>query len=181
MPKPTRCARPRRRPPSSPHCRSLPTTRAALRRSDGHQWATAAGSDNIIGENVGLFRYFSYGDAEQCPIANGGNHAGTLGDPYGCDGVWPDIDVAMQRIRLNDIGLSRDYPEIGLHLEPLVPGDMVTLAGFGRQYPCEWAGMLDITRDFYAKMGDALKVCCPCCCCCCCCCCCYLCRRRRRC
>ena len=71
--------------------------------------------------------------------------------------MGPDIDVAMQRIRLNAVGLSRDYPEIGLHLDPLVPGDEVTLVGFGAQYPCEWAGMLDPTKDFYAKMSDALK------------------------
>ena len=116
----------------------------------GARYATSSGSSNIIAENLHLFRYFSFGDTEACPSTNGGNHAGTLDDPYGCDGVWPDIDVAMQHIRLTAEAQTRTYPETGLHLEPIGEhvsplftldgvhqvsrvGEHLQFVGFGRQ------------------------------------------------
>ena len=104
-------------------------------------YATAVGGKNIIAENLGLFRWWTFDDREQCELANAANgHTGGTNDPFGCTGVGPDIDVALQRVRLTSDAAKLDFPEIRLGLDPLRVGDSITLVGFGRQTPCEtWA------------------------------------------
>ena len=80
-------------------------------------YATSDGN-NIIKTNLGLWRQFHFGDSESCPQMNSGvgaSRTGALDDPYACDGLGPDIDLAMQRIRLTTAAQARSYPEIGLH------------------------------------------------------------------
>jgi len=69
-------------------------------------------SSNIIKSNKGLWRYFQFADAESCPLMNAGQHAGGLDNPYGCTGLGPDIDLALQLIELTDDAAARDYPEV---------------------------------------------------------------------
>ena len=118
------------------------------------QYATSD-RQNIIGTNLGLWRHFTFGDSESCPMMNSGEAAartGALDDPYACDGLGPDIDLAMQRIKLTTaVSGSRQFPEIGLHLEPLKVGQEVFLAGFGRQYPCEWNGITNSDKQSFPE------------------------------
>ena len=119
-------------------------------------YATSDGN-NIIKTNLGLWRQFHFGDSESCPQMNSGvgaSRTGALDDPYACDGLGPDIDLAMQRIRLTTAAQARSYPEIGLHFAPLEVGQEVWLAGFGRQYPCDWSG---ITNNQKAAFPEGLK------------------------
>mmetsp|Transcript_49198 Transcript_49198/g.96201 ORF Transcript_49198/g.96201 Transcript_49198/m.96201 type:complete len:323 (+) Transcript_49198:119-1087(+) len=106
--------------------------------------ATSAGGEQIIEENLGLFRHFTFWDPETCPAMNDGvtpPHTGKLNDPYACNGLGPDIDVALQRVRLTAAARTLSFPEIEIGLDPLSPGEALTLVGFGRKFPCDWPGM----------------------------------------
>jgi len=97
---------------------------------------------------------------------NGGvnpKHTGTNpDDPYGCDGLGPDIDVALQRVRLTDEYIQKSppfFPEIKLAFDaPPIPGQSLTLVGFGRKNPCRWDGMTDDEVRWEEDTGDALKI-----------------------
>ena len=121
-------------------------------------YARSDGS-NIIAENLGLWRKFTFGDAETCPLFNKAKHTGKLDDPFGCDGVGPDIDLALQRIRLTPEARARGIPETKLSLDPLTPGQDLLLVGFGRKIPCRWAGMTEAEAQWADGHvgGDALK------------------------
>jgi len=141
-----------------------------LRLANGsvHGYATSTGGDQIIGANLGLFRHFTFWDRETCPIMNGNGgvdpkHTGTNpDDPYGCDGLGPDIDVALQRVRLTDEYIQMSppfFPEIKLSLDaPPTPGQSLTLVGFGRKNPCRWDDMTDDEVRWEEDTGDALKI-----------------------
>ena len=125
-----------------------------------HGYATSVGGQQIIDANLGLFRHFTFWDRESCAFMNNGvdqKHTGEFDDPFACDGLGPDIDVAIQRFRLNAAAQAMSFPEIGLNLEPLRAGMGVTLVGFGRKYPCDvW---MDTYQQAWAngEMNDAIK------------------------
>jgi len=135
-----------------------------IANSNVHGYATSSGGDNIIGSNLGLFRHFTFWDRETCPAMNGGvapKHAGTNpDDPYACDGVGPDIDVALQRVRLTEAyAVGGFFPEVRLELDvPPAPGQSITLVGFGRKNPCRWDGMTDAEVRWEEDTGDTLKI-----------------------
>jgi len=79
----------------------------------GAGYATSAGDPSIIAEDLGLWRHFQFFDSETCPLFNAGGHSGALDDPFGCDGVGPDIDLALQRIRLTPAAQVRVPPPAG--------------------------------------------------------------------
>jgi len=123
--------------------------------------ATSAGGEQIIEENLGLFRHFTFWDPETCPAMNDGvtpPHTGKLNDPYACNGLGPDIDVALQRVRLTAAARTLSFPEIEIGLDPLSPGEALTLVGFGRKFPCDWPGMTEKERKWNEDTGDALKI-----------------------
>jgi len=126
---------------------------ASQSTSDG--LATPSGSQPIVKRYLGLWRRFIYDDIERCPLANAAGHSGALDDPYGCDGIGPDVDLALMRVELTPAAVAAGLPEVGLSFDFPTPGTPVTLVGFGYQYPCDWSGMSADDRDFFAR--DALK------------------------
>ena len=116
-------------------------------------YATSAGQPSIIAENLGLWRFMTFGDAQSCPAMNAARHSGALDDPFGCDGVGPDVDLAMQRVRLTPAAAALGFPTLGLHLDPLTPGMDVTVVGFGRTNPCNAA----TDASWASSAPDALK------------------------
>ena len=96
--------------------------------------------ENIVQQNLGLFRIFRFDDPSACSATNAARHTGADDDPYGCDGIGYDVDIAMQRVRLTPA--ARTFlggMNVELQLDPPAVGWPLITAGYGRTHPCiQW-------------------------------------------
>merc|ERR1719171_2370967 len=129
---------------------------ASQSTSDG--LATPSGSQPIVKRYLGLWRRFIFDDIERCPLANAAGHSGALDDPYGCDGIGPDVDLALMRVELTPAAVAAGLPEVGLSFDFPTPGTPVTLVGFGYQYPCDWSAA-DRVAKFGCGAGESVLEC----------------------